>query len=65
VVPLEDLLGTVSFVSLLSANGLDIEKISLLVATRAQVTETVYRHQSRPVPTDGAEAMDGLLPQNP
>jgi integrase len=66
VVPLKDLLATASFVSLLSANGLDIEKISLLVGHKSsQMTETVYRHQSRPVPTDGAEAMDGLLPQHP
>ncbi|HEY0694858.1 MAG TPA: tyrosine-type recombinase/integrase [Kribbella sp.] len=54
-----------SFVSLLSESGLDIEKISLLVGHKStQVTETVYRHQLRPVLTEGAEAMDGLLPQN-
>jgi integrase len=54
-----------SFVSLLSKSGLDIEKISLLVGHKStQVTETVYRHQLRPVLTEGAEAMDGLLPQN-
>jgi integrase len=52
-----------SFVSLLSESGLEIEKISLLVGHKStQVTETVYRH--RPVLTEGAEAMDGLLPQN-
>jgi integrase len=54
-----------SFVSLLSESGLDIEKISLLVGHKStQVTETVYRHQLRPVLTEGTEAMDGLLPQN-
>jgi integrase len=54
-----------SFVSLPSEGGLDIEKISLLVGHRStQVTETVYRHQLRPVLAEGAEAMDGLLPQN-
>lgn len=54
-----------SFVSLLSESGLDIEKISRLVGHKSpQVTETVYRHQLRPVLTEGAEAMDGPLPQN-
>ncbi|MFI6675714.1 tyrosine-type recombinase/integrase [Kribbella sp. NPDC050470] len=38
------------FVSLLSESGLSIEQISLLVGHKStQVTETVYRHQLRPV----------------
>ena len=54
-----------SFVSLLSESGLTIEQISLLVGYKStQVTETVYRHQLRPVLTEGAEAMDDLLPAN-
>ena len=37
----------------------------LLVGHKStQVTETVYRHQLRPVLTEGAEAMDELLPAN-
>jgi site-specific recombinase XerD len=54
-----------SFVSLLSESGLSIEQISLLVGHQStQVTETVYRNQLRPVLTEGAEAMDELLPVN-
>jgi integrase len=55
-----------SFVSLLSAHGVAIEKISLLVGHKStQVTETVYRHQLRPVLTEGAETMDQVLPSQP
>jgi len=54
-----------SFVSLLSESGLNIEQISLLVGHKStQVTEIVYRHQLRPVLTEGTEAMDDLLPAN-
>jgi integrase len=54
-----------SFVPLLSESGLSIEQISLLLDHKStQVTETVYRHQLRPVLTEGAEAMDELLPAN-
>ncbi|MFC6155860.1 tyrosine-type recombinase/integrase [Kribbella jiaozuonensis] len=54
-----------SFVSLLSEGGLTKEQISLLVGHKStQVTETVYRHQLRPVLIEGAEAMDQLLPAN-
>src|SRR5271169_6883023 len=48
-----------TFVSLLSDNGMAIEEISRLMGhSSSNVTETVYRHQIRPVITTGAEAMD-------
>ena len=49
-----------SFVSLLSASGVPIERIAQLVghAGGSQVTETVYLKQIRPVLLEGAEAMD-------
>jgi site-specific recombinase XerD len=47
-----------SFVSLLSANGVPVESISQLVGhAGTTVTETVYRHELRPVLTDGAEVI--------
>src|SRR6185437_15296076 len=47
-----------SFVSLLSAAGVRIEDISQLVGhASTSVTETVYRHELRPVLTKGAEAI--------
>jgi integrase len=53
-----------SFVSLLSASGVTIEQISQLVGHKStQVTETVYRHELRPVLTEGAEAMDETCPE--
>ncbi|RJL22018.1 tyrosine-type recombinase/integrase [Bailinhaonella thermotolerans] len=51
-----------SFVSLLSDNGMPIENISRLVGhSDTRVTETVYRHQLRPVLQEGAEAMDEIF----
>jgi integrase len=51
-----------TFVSLLSENGMAIEEISRLVGhSSSNVTETVYRHQIRPVITAGAEAMDKIF----
>lgn len=51
-----------SFVSLLSASGVDIEDISHLVGHKGTyVTELVYRHQLRPVIQTGAVAMDALF----
>jgi integrase len=51
-----------TFVSLLSDDGLAIEKISRLVGhTSSHVTETVYRQELRPVLQDGAEVMDRLF----
>ena len=45
----------------LSDNGMAIEEISRLVGhSSSNVTETVYRHQIRPVITVGAEAMDKI-----
>lgn len=52
-----------SFVSLLSDDGVPIEKISLLVGhSGTTVTEAVYRHQIRPVVQDGASVIDRLFP---
>ena len=51
-----------TFVSLLSDNGMAIEEISRLVGhSSSNVTETIYRHQIRPVITAGAEAMDKIF----
>lgn len=51
-----------TFVSLPSDNGMAIEEISRLMGhSSSNVTETVYRHQIRPVITTGAEAMDKIF----
>jgi integrase len=51
-----------TFVSLLSDNGMAIEEISRLVGhSSTQVTQTVYRHELRPVVTSGAEMMDRIF----
>jgi len=52
-----------SFVSLLSSNGVRIEDISRLVGhASTAVTEKVYRHELRPVLTEGATKMDEIFP---
>lgn len=52
-----------SFVSLLSDSGMLLEDISRLVGHQTTtVTETVYRHQLRPVIDHGASAMDRIFP---
>src|SRR5690606_36604137 len=51
-----------SFVSVLSDRGIPLESISRLVGhSGTGVTETVYRHQIRPVIDDGATAMDRIF----
>ena len=51
-----------TFVSLLSDNGMALEEIARLCGhSSTTVTETVYRHQLRPVITTGAEAMDQIF----
>jgi integrase len=51
-----------SFVSLLSDAGVPVEKIARLVGhIGTSTTETVYRHQIRPVVTGGAEVMEQLF----
>ncbi|WP_344494532.1 site-specific integrase [Nonomuraea monospora] len=51
-----------SFVSVLSDSGVAIEDISRLVGhSNTVVTETVYRHQIRPVIMQGAAAMDKIF----
>jgi hypothetical protein len=46
-----------------SPEDVPVEKIADLVghAGGSKVTETVYRHQLKPVITDGAEVMDKLF----
>ncbi|MQA85393.1 MAG: tyrosine-type recombinase/integrase [Streptosporangiales bacterium] len=52
-----------TFVSLLSDHGVAIETIADLVGhSGTTVTETVYRHQLKPVITAGAEVMDKIFP---
>ncbi|MFI0412449.1 tyrosine recombinase XerC [Actinomadura sp. 3N508] len=52
-----------SFVSLLSDNGMPTENIARLVGhSSTRVTETVYRHELRPVLEDGATEMDRIFP---
>jgi integrase len=54
-----------SFVSLLSDRGVPTEQISLLVGhSGTSVTETVYRHQIRPVIRHGAQVMDEIFPES-
>ena len=51
-----------TFVSLLSGDGMAIEKIARLAGhASSHVTETVYRQELRPVLQDGAEVMDRLF----
>jgi integrase len=51
-----------SFVSLLSDNGVSLEKIAELCGhAGTRVTEAVYRHQLRPVLLNGAVAMDRIF----
>ncbi|AEV87192.1 integrase [Actinoplanes sp. SE50] len=51
-----------SFVSLLSDNGMSIEEIADLCGhSGTSITETVYRHQLRPVLLNGAVAMDRIF----
>jgi integrase len=51
-----------TFVSLLSANDVNLEDIARLVGhSGTSVTERVYRHEIRPSLTQGAEIMDHLF----
>jgi integrase len=53
-----------SFVSIMSDAGVPIERISRLVGhSDTTTTETVYRHQIRPVVQGGAEVMDQVFPR--
>jgi integrase len=53
-----------SFVSLMSDAGVPIERISRLVGhSDTTTTETIYRHQIRPVIQGGATVMDELFPK--
>jgi integrase len=51
-----------TFVSVMSANGVPVENIALLVGhDRTATTESVYRHEIRPALTQGAEVMDEVF----
>jgi integrase len=51
-----------TFVSVLSADGIPVESIALLVGhDRTATTESVYRHEIRPVLTQGAEVIDKIF----
>ena len=53
-----------SFVSIMSDNGVSLEAIADLVGHKnSTVTARVYRHQLRPMITQGAEAMDTIFSQ--
>ena len=52
-----------TFVSVLSDDGMPSEQISQLAGhSETATTETIYRHQIRPVVLHGAEAMDRIFP---
>ena len=54
-----------SFVSIMSDNGVPIETIADLVGhASTSVTETVYRHQLKPVITRGAETMNIIFAEH-
>jgi integrase len=51
-----------TFVSVMSASGVPVENIALLVGhDRTATTESVYRHEIRPALTQGAEVMDKIF----
>jgi site-specific recombinase XerD len=51
-----------TFVSLLSAHGVSVEAIALLVGhNHTATTELIYRHQIVPALTRGAEVMDQIF----
>jgi integrase len=51
-----------TFLSLMSDSDVAVEKIARLVGhASSKVTETIYRHQLRPVMTTGTETMDARL----
>jgi integrase len=51
-----------TFVSVMSASGVPVENIALLVGhDRTATTESVYRHEIRPALTPGAEVMDKIF----
>ncbi len=51
-----------TFVSVLSANGVPVESIALLVGhDRTATTELIYRHEIRPALTEGAKIMDKIF----
>jgi integrase len=55
-----------TFVSLMSDSGLEIEEISRLVGhSSTHTTETVYRHELRPVIRSAAAAMDKIFADQP
>ena len=49
-----------TFVSVMSASGVPVESIALLVG-HDRTAESVYRHEIRPALTQGAEVMDKIF----
>jgi integrase len=53
-----------TFVSLMSDTGVPVEEIARLAGhSSSRTTETVYRHQLRPVLEKGAQALDQIFPR--
>ena len=51
-----------TFVSVLSANGVPVETIAVLLGhEQTATTELIYRHEIRPALTEGAEIMDKIF----
>src|SRR5215467_13776019 len=51
-----------TFVSIMSEHGVPLEEIARLVGhSVTTTTETVYRHELRPVISSGAEVMDAIF----
>ena len=51
-----------TFVSVMSESGVAVEEIARLAGhASSRTTETIYRHELRPVITTGADAMDKIF----
>ena len=51
-----------TFVSVSSVSGVSVEEIACLAGhASSRTTETIYRHELRPVLTTGADVMDQIL----
>ena len=51
-----------TFVSVMSESGIAVAEITLLTGhSSARTTQTIYRHELRPVITTGADAMDKIF----
>ena len=51
-----------TFVSVMSVSGVAVEEIARLAGhASSRTTETIYRHELRPVITTGADVMDKIF----